>query len=123
MIEEYGVAASGPTAATGGLSGGNIQKVLVARAMRILGSEAGGLLVAANPTNGLDVGASSFVHHQLLAAKAAGSAVLLLSEDLDELFALSDRVVVLEGGRLHGDFARESFDRRAVGALMVASND
>jgi ABC-type uncharacterized transport system ATPase subunit len=123
MIEEYGVAASGPTAATGGLSGGNIQKVLVARAMRILGSEPGGLLVAANPTNGLDVGASSFVHHQLLAAKAAGSAVLLLSEDLDELFALSDRVVVLEGGRLHGDFARESFDRRAVGALMVASND
>jgi ABC-type uncharacterized transport system ATPase subunit len=123
MIEEYGVAASGPTVATGGLSGGNIQKVLVARAMRILGSEPGGLLVAANPTNGLDVGASSFVHHQLLAARAAGSAVLLLSEDLDELFALSDRVVVLEGGRLHGDFARESFDRRAVGALMVASND
>jgi ABC-type uncharacterized transport system ATPase subunit len=123
MIEEYGVAASGPSAATGGLSGGNIQKVLVARAMRILGGDAGGLLVAANPTNGLDVGASSFVHHQLLAAKGAGSAVLLLSEDLDELFELSDRVVVLEGGRLHGDFARESFDRREVGALMVASND
>jgi simple sugar transport system ATP-binding protein len=78
------------------LSGGNQQKVVIARAM----SRKPRVLVAVNPTRGLDVGAIAYVHRALRAATAAGCAVVLISTELDEIMALSDRIAVLYEGRL-----------------------
>jgi simple sugar transport system ATP-binding protein len=78
------------------LSGGNQQKVVIARAM----SRKPRVLVAVNPTRGLDVGAIAYVHRALRAATAAGCAVVLISTELDEILALSDRIAVLFEGRL-----------------------
>ena len=95
LIERFGIAVSGPEAPVGSLSGGNQQKVVVARALETFPD----LLVAVNPTRGLDIQATGYVHSQLLAAKAAGSAILLFSTDLDELSALADRTLFMSGGK------------------------
>ena len=76
-----------------------------------------------NPTNGLDVGASRVVHRHLDEIRQRGGAVLLLSEDLDELMERCDRIVVLDRGRVTGDLARHEFDRRRIGELMVGGVD
>ncbi|HTW06686.1 MAG TPA: ABC transporter ATP-binding protein [Acidimicrobiales bacterium] len=95
-ITKFGIKASGPDAQSANLSGGNIQKVVIARefagAMKVL--------VAASPTRGLDVAAVAMVHSYLLDAAAKGVSVLLLSEDLSEILALNDRIVVMYEGRL-----------------------
>jgi simple sugar transport system ATP-binding protein len=91
---------------TRALSGGNMQKLILGRALSGALSGAPGradvprLIVASQPTWGLDVGAVAYVHQQLLDACAGGSAVLLISEDLDEIFALADRIAVIHHGRL-----------------------
>jgi simple sugar transport system ATP-binding protein len=103
------------TDAVGTLSGGNIQKVLLAR---VLAREPK-VLVVAQPTQGLDVGATEYVHSQLLAQRAAGAAVLLVSEDLEELLALSDRLVVMYEGELVGRFDRGEVDVERLGLLMA----
>ena len=76
-------------------------------------------LVAAQPTRGLDVGAYAYVHEQLRRVRDAGGGVLLISEDLDELLALADRVVVLFAGRIVGELPREDATPRALGLLMT----
>jgi simple sugar transport system ATP-binding protein len=95
LLEEYDVRPPDPGALAGSLSGGNQQKVVLAREM----SRDPSVLVADNPTWGLDVGAIDYVHRRLLEMRARGGAVLLVSLDLEELFKLSDRVVVLYRGR------------------------
>jgi simple sugar transport system ATP-binding protein len=78
------------------LSGGNIQKVVLAREL----SRHPRTIVAAQPTRGLDIGATEFIHQRLLEQRAGGKAILLISEDLDEIRALSDRIAVMYEGRL-----------------------
>ncbi|MCM5572239.1 ABC transporter ATP-binding protein [Burkholderiaceae bacterium FT117] len=95
-IARFGVKAPGPQASAGSLSGGNLQKFIVAR--EIL--QKPGLLVVAQPTWGVDVGAAAFLRQQLVDLRDAGSAVLVVSEELDELFEICDRIAVIAGGRL-----------------------
>jgi general nucleoside transport system ATP-binding protein len=121
MIERFDVRTPSEVVPTATLSGGNIQKVLVARALAISGDEPGGVVTAMNPTSGLDVGAAAFVHEQLIAICERGDAVLLISEDLDELLMLCDRVVVLSGGRFVLERSRGAYDRFELGRSMVAA--
>lgn len=97
------------------LSGGNIQKLVLAREL----GRSPQILLAAQPTRGVDIGASEYIHRRLLAEREKGTAILLISEDLDELLALSDRILVMYEGRIVGEIARGAFDVRQIGALMA----
>ncbi len=96
------------------LSGGNQQRLLVGRESRV----ASKLLVAMHPTQGLDVGAMEAVRRNLIKTRDAGSAVLLISEDLDEVLLLSSRIIVLYEGRIAGEFDRSEAHRETIGLLM-----
>jgi len=105
LVERYdvrGTQAAGLETPTRALSGGNMQKLILGRAMMGDPGATGGpaLIVANQPTWGLDIGAVAYVHQQLLDACAQGAAVLLISEDLDEIFAIAHRVAVIHHGRL-----------------------
>jgi simple sugar transport system ATP-binding protein len=104
LIERYSIKADGPRALAGSLSGGNQQKVVVSR---ILDNDPS-LLVVVNPTRGLDIKATQYVHEKILAARDGGAAVILFSADLDELYALSDRTQFLSRGRLVDDVGAAS---------------
>jgi simple sugar transport system ATP-binding protein len=108
LVDRFNIATAGIDAAAGSLSGGNQQKVVVARAL----DGAPSLLVAVNPTRGLDIQATAYVHAQLLEARAAGAAILLVSSDLDELSQLSDRRKFMLGAR----FAPEASALKFLGA-------
>jgi general nucleoside transport system ATP-binding protein len=108
------VRAPSPDVAVATLSGGNQQKAVVAREL----DDAPATIVAVNPTRGLDVGAATAVLARLVAARERGAAVLLIHSDLDELLAISDRVLVLHGGRL-SDSGWPACDRAVVGRLML----
>jgi simple sugar transport system ATP-binding protein len=116
LIAGHDVRAPSPQATMATLSGGNQQKAVVARELD--GSPV--LIVAVNPTRGLDVGAAAAVMRRLVAARDAGAGVLLIHSDLDELLAVSDRVQVLTGGRLY-DTAWPVGDRQAIGRLMLGA--
>jgi simple sugar transport system ATP-binding protein len=109
----FGVTPGEPERDISSLSGGNAQKLAVARELD--GDPA--VLVAVNPTRGLDVGSARFVHEQLLARRAAGGAVLLISSELDEVLALADRVVALVRGELRA--VPPGADRAAIGAILL----
>lgn len=96
------------------LSGGNIQRVILAREI----SRQPRLLIAVNPTRGLDVGAAQAIHEMLLQQKSAGTAMLLISEDLDELFELSDRIAVMYKGGICGIFGAERHLIDEIGLMM-----
>ena len=115
QIQAFDIRTSGPEARTGALSGGNLQKALLARELAMSPR----LLVASQPTRGIDIGATEFVHRQLLDLRAKGGAVLLISEDLEELFALSDRIAVLYAGRLMADLPIAQATVERVGLLMA----
>ncbi len=115
LIKDFAVRASGPSAAIGQLSGGNIQKVIVARELEARPK----VLLAAQPTRGLDIGATEFVHSRLRAARHAGAGVLLVSADLAELLSLSDRVVVMYRGRVVGEFPPEEARVNDIGMAMA----
>ena len=115
QIQAFDIRTSGPEARTGALSGGNLQKALLARELAMNPR----LLVAAQPTRGIDIGATEFVHRQLLDLRARGGGVLLISEDLEELFALSDRIAVLYAGRLMADLPIGAATVERVGLLMA----
>jgi simple sugar transport system ATP-binding protein len=97
------------------LSGGNIQRVILTRA---LGEDAA-LIVAAYPSRGLDVANTRRTQELLLERAAAGAGVLVVSEDLDELISLSDRIAVMHDGHLAGVVEAAGADRMAIGALML----
>lgn len=111
------LADSGRTVAN--LSGGNIQRVVLARAF----AAAAPVLVAAYPSRGLDVAMTRRVQELLLEHRAAGAAILVISEDLDELFELSDHLLVLHGGEVAGTVTPDGFDRYKVGQLMLGRAD
>ncbi len=118
VIERFDVRPPNPQAIVDALSGGNQQKIVVGRA---LGAQPK-LLVAYQPTRGIDVGAATLVQSRLIEARNAGVAVLLISFELDEIFALADRVLVMSGGRFVGAFDRANVDRGRVGALMAGGH-
>src|SRR5690606_38569623 len=96
IIADYDVKCPSPEARIRLLSGGNMQKLILGRAL----DSAPSVILANQPTRGLDVGAVGYVHRRLLDARARGAAILLISEDLEEILALADRVIVMSKGRL-----------------------
>lgn len=115
LIADFEIRGGAPGRVVGSLSGGNLQKVVIGR--ELAGSP---LVVLANqPTRGLDVGSIEFVHRALSAARARGCGVLLVSTELDEILALSDRVAVMYDGKLIGPFPRAGLDREKLGRLMA----
>jgi simple sugar transport system ATP-binding protein len=114
-IAEFDVRAPSERALAGNLSGGNQQKLVLARE---LGRDPD-LLIAAQPTRGLDVGAIEFVHRQILAARDDGKAVLLVSLELDEVLSLADRILVIYEGRIVREFAPSDATAELVGLYMT----
>jgi len=114
LMERFDIRAR-PNDPVQGLSGGNMQKVLLAR---VLAREPKALVVS-QPTQGLDVGAAEYVRSQLLAQRDRGAGILLISEELEELLALSDRLVVMYEGELVGEFDAAAADVEEIGALMA----
>jgi simple sugar transport system ATP-binding protein len=112
-IRDYDIRASGADMEADHLSGGNLQKLVIAREF----SERMKVLVAASPTRGLDVAAVESVHAHLIDAAAAGAAVLLISEDLDEILALGDRILVMYEGSLVEVGDRDNVQE--IGLLMA----
>jgi general nucleoside transport system ATP-binding protein len=117
LLEAHDVRPRDPALRMGGLSGGNQQKLVVGRELD--GDPK--LLVVVQPTRGLDIAAVEAVRARLLAVAQKGCAVLLVSLDLDEVLALSDRVLVLYDGRVNGEFLRDAFDERAMGQRMLGA--
>ena len=115
IIRRFAVKAPGAGAPARSLSGGNLQKFILGR--EIL--QAPRLLVAAHPTWGVDVGAAALIHRALIALRDAGTAILVVSEDLDELFLLSDRIAALCSGRLCPAVATASASPQKVGGWMA----
>ena len=101
------------------LSGGNQQRVVLTREL----ADGPKLIVALYPTRGLDARSAEAVRTAFCAARAAGAAVLLVSEDLDELFAVSDRLIVLRDGSIAGEFGSASFRAELIGPSMVGPRD
>jgi simple sugar transport system ATP-binding protein len=116
--KEFDVRFSSPWAPVRWLSGGNIQKLILARELGQLPS----VLIAAQPTRGLDVAATEFVHNMLLAMRDRGTAILLISDDLDEVLELSDRLVVLYGGAVAGEFGPDA-SRHQIGLAMTGMSE
>ncbi|MFJ5382865.1 ABC transporter ATP-binding protein, partial [Cupriavidus sp. CER94] len=102
---------------------GNMQKLILGRAFSVRGAQAPALVVASQPTWGLDIGAVAYVRGQLLDAAARGAAVLLISEDLDELMALSDRIAVIHAGRLSAARATPAWTLGTLGLAMAGADD
>jgi len=114
LIKAYDIKTAGREAVTKSLSGGNLQKVMLAR--ELAGRPAA--VVAAQPTRGLDVGAMEYIHQRILQERDRGAGILLISEDLDEVFNLSDRIVVLYEGTVMGEVPCKDASREQVGLWM-----
>ncbi|GGF81473.1 ABC transporter [Paenibacillus albidus] len=115
LVQRFDVKTPGLDTPVQQLSGGNQQKLLFAREV----SHRPKLMVAVHPTQGLDVGATAGVHELLMELRGSGSGVLLISEDLDELLQLSDRILVMYGGAIIGEKTHEEADRETLGMLMA----
>ena len=113
-LQEFDVRGGGPTTRAGSLSGGNQQKVVIAREV----SRNPSVLIAAQPTRGLDVGAIEFVHRRLVEQRDAGKAVLLVSLELEEIVSLSDRILVLYEGRIVAEFPPDVSEEE-IGIAMI----
>lgn len=114
-IRDFTIKASGPDDKARSLSGGNQQKVIVAREVR----NAGDLILFDQPTRGLDLGAMDYVHKTILSERASGKAILLISTDLNEVLSLSDRFTVLYKGRMMGIFEAGTLNAEQIGLLMA----
>ena len=115
LLDDYDVRNSGQAQKAGELSGGNIQKLIVAREME----QNSPLLIAAEPTRGVDIGAIEFIHNKLLEKREKGDAVLLISSELTEIMSLSDRIYVIYEGRAAGECRRADATEEALGILMM----
>jgi simple sugar transport system ATP-binding protein len=115
LVHRFDVRAPSLTSTASSLSGGNAQKLLLARELAVNPPR---LIVAMNPTRGLDLAATTAVHQELLRQRDAGCAILLISSDLDELLALSDRLAVLYRGRLTLT-GHPAESRQRIGQLMA----
>ncbi|MBC9734430.1 ABC transporter ATP-binding protein [Nocardioides marmotae] len=114
-IAKFAIRADSPATRAGDLSGGNIQRVILARAF----AHEPRLLILHNPTRGLDIGSTRFVYEQIRAATAGGCSVVVISEDLDEVIAISDRVIALYHGSQAGEWRSDQVDPYEVGRRMT----
>lgn len=115
MIEGFDIATPSTETRVKFLSGGNLQKTILARELKACEN----LLVAVHPTRGLDVGATEAVRNELLEERDRGTAVLLISEDLDELLEISDRIAVMSEGEIVGVTAADEADIDEIGLMMA----
>jgi general nucleoside transport system ATP-binding protein len=115
LIQKFGVKIPSERSLVGSLSGGNLQKVVAAREL----SHEAPALIAEQPTRGLDVGATEFIHRQLIGERDKGRAVLLVSAELSEVLALSDRILVMYEGRILADVRAEEASEEKLGLLMA----
>ncbi len=118
-IADYDVRTPSIRVLAGNLSGGNQQKLVLAREM----GRDPDLLVAAQPTRGLDVGAIEFVHRRILAERDSGKAILLVSMELDEIMSLSDRILVMYEGRVAAELSSEEADAERIGYFMTGGSN
>jgi general nucleoside transport system ATP-binding protein len=116
-IAEFDIRTQSPDESASSLSGGNQQKVIIAREF----SRSRRFLVAAQPTRGVDVGATEFIHSRLITERDTGTGVLLISSELDEIYALADRIAVIYNGRIVGEVAPDT-PRDVIGRLMVGAD-
>jgi len=115
ILERFDIRPQAPELPSGSLSGGNQQKLIVAREL----SRNPVLLVAAQPTRGVDIGAIEFIHKNLVAQRDRGCAILLISADLSEILSLSDRIVVMYDGRIAGTVDASRTDEKELGMMMM----
>jgi simple sugar transport system ATP-binding protein len=114
-MERFDVRPPVPALRSSSFSGGNQQKLVLAREM----DRTPRILLVGQPTRGVDIGAIEFIHRQLVAARDAGCAVLMVSVELDEILSLSDRIVVMFGGRIVGEVPTARADERTLGLMMA----
>ncbi|MDO4543837.1 MAG: ABC transporter ATP-binding protein [Clostridia bacterium] len=119
MIEAYSIKANSDDETVSSLSGGNMQKVVVAREL----STKPKLVIACQPTRGVDIGASEYIRSMLVKLRDEGNAVLLISADLDEIMELSDRILVMFEGKKTGELLSADANERRIGRLMFGRND
>ncbi|MDN6042672.1 MAG: ABC transporter ATP-binding protein [Lactobacillus sp.] len=117
LIKQFDVHTTDENLPAGELSGGNQQKAIIAREL----DRNSDLIIAFQPTRGLDVGAIEYIHQQLLAQRAAGKAILLISYELDEIMQLSDRIAVLHDGQISGEVRPADTTDRELGLLMTGA--
>ncbi len=115
LFEKFDMRGSGVETRVGDLSGGNMQKVVVAREF----SFDTPILIIAQPTRGVDIGAMEFIHKQIIAKRNEGCAILLASADLDEVFRLSDRIITLYEGKITGEFKAGEIDKMGISYYMT----
>jgi simple sugar transport system ATP-binding protein len=118
LVTSFAVRTPGLDTPTRTLSGGNIQKLIMAREM----ADAAPVVLVSQPTRGVDIGAAEYIHRRLMAARDAGAAILLISEDLDEILAMSDRVAVMFEGRIVAVDDRAACTSERLGLLMTGSS-
>ena len=119
IIERYRIKVASASALASTMSGGNKQKLVVGREL----SRGTPLIIAENPTWGVDIGAIEMIHAELVRMRDAGHAVLLVSTELDEILRLSDRIFVMYSGSLSGEIVAADADRNRIGALMTSRAD
>ncbi len=117
-IQSYEIKTPSTETSIKSLSGGNIQKLVLAREL----SRKPRVLIAAQPTRGVDIGASEYIHRRLLDERSKGTAILLISEDLDEILALSDRIAVMYEGKIVDIMPREAVNIQQLGAMMAGAS-
>ena len=115
LVEDFGVKTPSVETPTSSLSGGNIQKVILAREL----SAKPKVLLACQPTRGVDIGATEYIHNLLIEQRDLGTATLLISEDLDEVLGLADRIAVMYEGRIVGIVPVEEARRNQIGLMMA----
>jgi ABC-type uncharacterized transport system ATPase subunit len=118
-MDAFDVRPRAPLLKTANFSGGNQQKIVLAREIERNPK----ILLVGQPTRGVDIGAIEFIHKRIVAQRDAGKAVLLVSVELDEIFALSDRIIVLCGGRITGERRPEETDAQDLGLLMAGVSE
>ena len=119
LVEDFSVKTDSIFAKTRSLSGGNAQKLIAAREIR----QDTPLLIASEPTRGVDVGAIEFVHEKLIEKRTSGDAVLLISSELSEIMKLSDRIYVMYEGRINGEFTRGNVNEEDLGLRMMGGGE
>ena len=115
LIEDFNVKTPSQETPVKNLSGGNIQKLILAREL----SRKPGVVIAAQPTRGLDIAATEYVHYRLMEQRREGTATLLISEDLDEILALSDRIAVIYEGKIMGVVPAAQAEPKELGLMMA----
>lgn len=117
LLQQYDIRAAGLEVPVGSLSGGNVQKVVIAREF----SFDAPVLIISQPTRGVDIGATQFIHQHIMDKREQGCAILLCSADLDEVFRLSDRIITLYEGEITGQFRTDSISKEELGYYMTGS--